>query len=298
MATLYRLSQLSFFGRLDALADAGPNPVPSAVCVLVMTNCSMLCNVGLKTNKKNLNLTSKQNKNPRKRDKKWIHRGKFSIFRISRLFTIWQAFTVDGMLIFDWIALNNIELVDLQAVEAESGYKACVSEANDRHVQLLRVKSHVLQQVRELMLQCDQTMKAVTVSYFQLQHTVVAPPPVQVFRALGSSDSPDGTVLTMNCCSCRRCATAAASTNRVRSTWSSWGGCLCPANPFGGTARRRVPASRVTRVPTRSNLTRKSRRLPRCRRRTRKPTGLCARTTVTVGMRSRVWLRRQLTAVG
>ena len=67
-------------------------------------------------------------------------------------------------------------------MEAETSYKACVSEANDRHSQLLRVKSQVLQQVRELMLQCDQTMKAVTVSYFHLQQSVAAPPPVQVFR--------------------------------------------------------------------------------------------------------------------
>ena len=59
-------------------------------------------------------------------------------------------------------------------------YRACVSEANERHSQLLRVKAQVLQQVRELMLQCDQTMKAVTVSYFQLQHTYSAPAPVLV----------------------------------------------------------------------------------------------------------------------
>lgn len=65
-------------------------------------------------------------------------------------------------------------------MEAETTYKASVCEANERQGQLLRVKSQVLQQVRELMLQCDQTMKAVTVSYFQLQHTVSAPAPVQV----------------------------------------------------------------------------------------------------------------------
>ena len=72
----------------------------------------------------------------------------------------------------------------VQAMEAETTYKASVCEANERHGQLLRVKSQVLQQVRELMLQCDQTMKAVTVSYFQLQHTVSAPAPVQVFVPL------------------------------------------------------------------------------------------------------------------
>jgi hypothetical protein len=59
-------------------------------------------------------------------------------------------------------------------------YKSCVSEANERHSQLFRVKGQVLQQIRELMLQCDQMMKAVTVSYYQLQHSVSAPAPVQV----------------------------------------------------------------------------------------------------------------------
>ena len=65
-------------------------------------------------------------------------------------------------------------------MEAETVYKSCVSEANERHSQLFRVKGQVLQQIRELMLQCDQTMKAVTVSYYQLQHSVSAPAPVQV----------------------------------------------------------------------------------------------------------------------
>lgn len=69
-------------------------------------------------------------------------------------------------------------------MEAEAAYKASVGEANERHGQLLRVKAQVLQQVRELMLQCDQTMKAVTVSYFQLQHTLSAPSPVQVHSNL------------------------------------------------------------------------------------------------------------------
>lgn len=68
----------------------------------------------------------------------------------------------------------------LQAVEAETVYKGCVAEANERHQQLFRVKASVLQQLRELMLRGDQTMKAVTVSYYQLQHSLSAPAPVQV----------------------------------------------------------------------------------------------------------------------
>ncbi|XP_069955191.1 rho GTPase-activating protein 45 isoform X4 [Cherax quadricarinatus] len=74
-----------------------------------------------------------------------------------------------------------------KAREAEVWYKACVSEANERHASLLRVKRDVLVQARELILQCDQTMKAVTVAYFQLQHTVAAPAPVQLQTLCESS---------------------------------------------------------------------------------------------------------------
>ena len=74
----------------------------------------------------------------------------------------------------------------LKVAESEQYYKQCVCEANDRHRQLLAVKSDILLQVRELILQCDQTMKAVTVAYFQLQHTLTAPVPVQ-FQTLCES---------------------------------------------------------------------------------------------------------------
>ncbi|XP_077549411.1 rho GTPase-activating protein 45-like [Haemaphysalis longicornis] len=73
-----------------------------------------------------------------------------------------------------------------KAREAETTYKACVVEANERLLALERTKAEVLQQVRELMCQCDQTMKAVTVAYFQLQHTVCAPAPIQ-FQTLCES---------------------------------------------------------------------------------------------------------------
>ena len=64
-------------------------------------------------------------------------------------------------------------------MEAENHYRLCVDDANARHRNLLGVKSRVLQQIRELLMQADQTMKAVTVSYFQQQHTLTAPCPVQ-----------------------------------------------------------------------------------------------------------------------
>ena len=63
-------------------------------------------------------------------------------------------------------------------IEAESLYKSCVSEANEKHRQLLAVKASVLASIRELILQCDQTVKAVTVSYFQLQHSLAANKPI------------------------------------------------------------------------------------------------------------------------
>lgn len=74
----------------------------------------------------------------------------------------------------------------LKAAELESHYRSCVEEANDRHRNLLTTKSYILQQIRELVMQCDQTMKAVTVSYFQQQHTLTAPCPVQ-FQTLCES---------------------------------------------------------------------------------------------------------------
>lgn len=73
-----------------------------------------------------------------------------------------------------------------KAVEAETNYRQCVEEANSRHRALLGVKSRILQQIRELLMQADQTMKAVTVSYFQQQHTLTAPCPVQ-FQTLCES---------------------------------------------------------------------------------------------------------------
>ncbi|XP_035220982.1 rho GTPase-activating protein 45-like isoform X2 [Stegodyphus dumicola] len=66
-----------------------------------------------------------------------------------------------------------------KAMEAETTYKSCVLEANERQLALEKIKGEVLQQVRELIYQCDQTMKAVTVGYFQLQSTLAAHAPVQ-----------------------------------------------------------------------------------------------------------------------
>jgi len=74
----------------------------------------------------------------------------------------------------------------VKAMEAEAHYRSCVDEANDRHRNLLNVKATILQQIRELLMQADQTMKAVTVSYFGQQQRLTASSPVQ-FQTLCES---------------------------------------------------------------------------------------------------------------
>ena len=76
-------------------------------------------------------------------------------------------------------AENHYRSVNICCIPSNSFCRLCVDDANVRHRNLLGVKSRVLQQIRELLMQADQTMKAVTVSYFQQQHTLTAPCPVQ-----------------------------------------------------------------------------------------------------------------------
>ena len=48
---------------------------------------------------------------------------------------------------------------------------------------LLLFKAEVLMKIREMILQCDRVMKAVTVAYCQMQHRLASPAPIQ-FEAL------------------------------------------------------------------------------------------------------------------
>ncbi|RWS14840.1 minor histocompatibility protein HA-1-like protein [Dinothrombium tinctorium] len=73
-----------------------------------------------------------------------------------------------------------------KAMEAEANYRAAIQEANERTANLEKVKKKLLIRIRELIYQCDQTMKAVTVGYYQLQHTITASGPVQ-FQGLCES---------------------------------------------------------------------------------------------------------------
>jgi hypothetical protein len=68
----------------------------------------------------------------------------------------------------------------VQALEAEAAYKASVVEANEFHMHMQKVKSVILQRIRDLILQSDYIIKTVTVTYFQLQHTLSSPLPTQV----------------------------------------------------------------------------------------------------------------------
>ncbi|XP_065512898.1 rho GTPase-activating protein 29 isoform X1 [Caloenas nicobarica] len=65
-----------------------------------------------------------------------------------------------------------------KAEEANEHYKACMAEVEEKRNYLESFKSDVLTQLRELIHQCDLTLKAATVNLFQLQHAQVVSLPV------------------------------------------------------------------------------------------------------------------------
>uniref|UniRef100_A0A4W3H5E3 Rho GTPase-activating protein 29 n=1 Tax=Callorhinchus milii TaxID=7868 RepID=A0A4W3H5E3_CALMI len=65
-----------------------------------------------------------------------------------------------------------------KADEAGEHYKTCISDANEKRSELEEVKSDILTQLRELVYQCDLTLKSVTVNLFQMQHAKVVSLPV------------------------------------------------------------------------------------------------------------------------
>ncbi|XP_074643925.1 rho GTPase-activating protein 29-like isoform X2 [Tubulanus polymorphus] len=73
-----------------------------------------------------------------------------------------------------------------KAVEAETTYKGCVADANNRQVELEKFKTNIIAEIRELILESEEVLRNVVVGYFQLQHTVTAPTPVQ-YQALGET---------------------------------------------------------------------------------------------------------------
>ncbi|XP_064371961.1 rho GTPase-activating protein 29 isoform X2 [Dromaius novaehollandiae] len=65
-----------------------------------------------------------------------------------------------------------------KAEEANEHYKASMAEVEEKRSDLESFKSDVLMQLRELIYQCDLTLKAATVNLFQLHHAQVVSLPV------------------------------------------------------------------------------------------------------------------------
>ncbi|CAK8685604.1 unnamed protein product [Clavelina lepadiformis] len=75
------------------------------------------------------------------------------------------------------------EDTNLKATQAEMNYRAYVNEANKRLRELDKHKVSYIQQLRELITQCDQTAKTVTIAYFQHHYQLFSPLPIQ-FQAM------------------------------------------------------------------------------------------------------------------
>ncbi|XP_053202961.1 rho GTPase-activating protein 45-like isoform X2 [Panonychus citri] len=63
----------------------------------------------------------------------------------------------------------------LRAQEAEIVYRNTINEANIRTRNCEELKRKLLIRIRELIYQCDQTLKAVTIGYFECQHNLYKP---------------------------------------------------------------------------------------------------------------------------
>ncbi|KAG7216737.1 hypothetical protein INR49_021120 [Caranx melampygus] len=65
-----------------------------------------------------------------------------------------------------------------KAEEAREHCKACQVDVGEKRVDLANTKSEIITQIREMVSQCDLTLKAVTVNWFQLQQAQVVSLPV------------------------------------------------------------------------------------------------------------------------
>ncbi|XP_035855349.1 rho GTPase-activating protein 29 isoform X2 [Sander lucioperca] len=65
-----------------------------------------------------------------------------------------------------------------KAGEAKEHFNACKIDVGDKKVDLANTKSEIITQIREMVSQCDLTLKAVTVNWFQLQQAQVVSLPV------------------------------------------------------------------------------------------------------------------------
>ncbi|KAG7457172.1 hypothetical protein MATL_G00243650 [Megalops atlanticus] len=73
-----------------------------------------------------------------------------------------------------------------KAEEANDQFKACIADVGVKRMDLANAKSEILTQIRELVFQCDLTLKAVTVNWFQLQQAQAVSLPVN-YQALCES---------------------------------------------------------------------------------------------------------------
>uniref|UniRef100_A0AAZ3QCB2 Rho GTPase-activating protein 29 n=1 Tax=Oncorhynchus tshawytscha TaxID=74940 RepID=A0AAZ3QCB2_ONCTS len=64
-----------------------------------------------------------------------------------------------------------------KAEDARDQYRSCVTDAGARRAELASTKTDILTQIRELVTQCDLTLKAVTVNWLQLQQAQTVPLP-------------------------------------------------------------------------------------------------------------------------
>uniref|UniRef100_A0A3B3CNC5 Rho GTPase-activating protein 29 n=1 Tax=Oryzias melastigma TaxID=30732 RepID=A0A3B3CNC5_ORYME len=71
-----------------------------------------------------------------------------------------------------------------KAEEAQDQFHSCRADAGVRRMDLANAKRTALTQLREMIFQCDLTLKAVTVNWLQMQqtHTVVGPPHYQALN--------------------------------------------------------------------------------------------------------------------
>ncbi|XP_068197710.1 rho GTPase-activating protein 29-like isoform X2 [Antennarius striatus] len=74
----------------------------------------------------------------------------------------------------------------LRAEEAQDQYQSCVADAGVRRMDLVNAKTTILTQIREIIFQCDLTLKAVTVNWFQMQQAQTVSLPSH-YQALSES---------------------------------------------------------------------------------------------------------------
>ncbi|XP_008275377.1 rho GTPase-activating protein 29-like isoform X2 [Stegastes partitus] len=73
-----------------------------------------------------------------------------------------------------------------KAEEAQDQYHSCMADAGVRRMDLANAKSTILSQIRETVFQCDLTLKAVTVNWFQMQQAQTVSLPAH-YQALSES---------------------------------------------------------------------------------------------------------------